>query len=437
MTEADILVVVPHGGVAIPPEIPLEDLSKDLTQLIRNVDWYTQWLYDFRDFLNNRQLVFPYCSILLEANRDPEIIDESVPLLDVFGRSIYRTGFEPSAAMRETWSDKYLKPFHRSIEENISAGAGLLFDGHSTITARGVADNQIDLMNFQKTGGDNEPLYYCPDVIVETYAAELRKRLPDVLVSINSSEYINVHGHVCAAHSVNATKRTGARAPAFIQETNEHLFKNADGTPNLAQINRLRRAFAESLSQTVQSLEASHKISMIDLHVGKQTYDYDCGSQALQTVMGYYGVDVRGDELIEKLGTAPETGTPIQSMISVAQQYGFEVNFGTHWSLNQVKQYVDAGTPVIVLLQAWADRNMTLDDWRNDWENGHYAIVIGVNKNFLLFEDPATIRRTWLREREFLARWHDMDPKTGEKYEHFSMVLLGKEPAKLSLEHMD
>lgn len=31
---------------------------------------------------------------------------------------------------------------------------------------------------------------------------------------------------------------------------------------------------------------------------------------------------------------------------------------------------------------------MTLDDWRSDWDNGHYAIVIGLNKDVLLFEDP-------------------------------------------------
>ncbi|MCK7507126.1 MAG: N-formylglutamate amidohydrolase [Desulfobacterales bacterium] len=437
MTGSDILVVVPHSGVVIPPEISLEDLSDEFTVLIKNVDWHTQWLYDFRDILANRQLVFPYCSILLEANRDPADIDESVPLHDVFGRPIYRKGYEPSASMRAAWSEKYLKAFHRSIEENISAGAGLLFDGHSTVTARGVADNQIDLMNFQQTDRDEKPLYYCPDVIVETYAAELRKRLPDVLVTVNGSEYVTVHGHVCAAHSVNAIKRVGARAPAFIQETNERLFKNEDGTPNVGQINRLRRTFAESLTQTIQSLQESQKMSMIDLHIGKQVYDYDCGVQALQTVMTYYGVEMDRDELMRTLGTTEEGGTPPQAMIAAAQSYDFEVKSGTQWSLNQLKQYVDAGTPVIVLLQAWADRYMTLDDWRRDWDNGHYAIVIGVNKDVLLFEDPATIRRTWLREREFLARWHDMDTKTGEKYEHFGMVLLGKQPAKLSLEHMD
>jgi predicted double-glycine peptidase len=436
MTGSDILVVIPHSGVVIPPEISLEDLTDDFSALIKNVDWHTQWLYDFRDILDNRQLIFPYCSILLEANRDPADIDECVPLQDVFGRPIYRTGYEPSPSMRAAWSEKYLKPFHRSIEENISAGAGLLFDGHSTITARGMADNQIDLMNFQHTDRDEKPLYYCPDLIVETYAAELRKHLPDVLITVNGSDFVRVHGHVCAAHSVNAMKRVGARTPAFIQETNERLFRNADGTPDVGQINRLRRAFAESLTRTLQSLQESQRVSMIDLHIGKQIYDYDCGAQALQTVMNYYGVEVNGDDLIQALGTT-EAGTPPQSIISVAQSHGFEIKSGTQWSLNQVKQYVDAGTPVIVLLQAWADRYMTLDDWRRDWDDGHYAIVIGVSKDVLLFEDPATIRRTWLREREFLARWHDMDVKTGEKYEHFGMVLLGKQPAKLSVEHMD
>ena len=437
MTGSDVLVVVPHSGVSIPPEISLEDLTEDFTTLLKNVDWFTQWLYDFRDILGNRQLVFPYCSILLDANRDPADLDECVPVKDVFGRQIYHPAYEPSTSMRSAWSDKYLKPFHRSIEENIAAGAGLIFDGHSTITARGVADNQIDLMNFQKTPGDDKPLYYCPDLIVETYADELRRRLPDVVVSINASEYIHVHGHICAAHCINSLKRTGARAPAFIQETNERLFRNADGTPDVHRINRLRRAFAESLAATLQSLLESEKVTMIDLHIGKQIYDYDCGVQALMNVMTFYGAEVDREELIETLGTTEESGTPPQAMIAAAQKYGFEVQAGTQWPLSRVKQFVGAGTPVIVLLQAWADRYMTLDDWRRDWDDGHYAIVIGFSKDVLLFEDPATIRRTWLREREFLARWHDLDAKTGEKYEHFGMVLLGRQPARLSWEHMD
>ncbi|MDD5720256.1 MAG: N-formylglutamate amidohydrolase [Candidatus Krumholzibacteria bacterium] len=254
MPNSDILVVVPHSGVAIPAEIPLDALADDFAELARNIDWYTNWLYDFRDMLGNRHVVFPYCSIVLEANRHPDILDDCVPLRDVHGQPVYRPGREPSRAVRQELVARYLRPFHRGIGEHIAGGAAFLFDGHSTVTARGVADNQIDLMNFQHSALDDAPLYYSPDIFIETYADELQRRLPDVKVTVNASEYYTVHGHVCAAHSVNALTPVGSRAPALIQETNERLYKNPDKTPNVAAINRLRRAFGESLAQALRRI---------------------------------------------------------------------------------------------------------------------------------------------------------------------------------------
>lgn len=175
---------------------------------------------------------------------------------------------------------------------------------------------------------------------------------------------------------------------------------------------------------------------MIDLHIGRQTYDFDCGAKALQTVMAYYGVDVREDELMETLGTGTQ-GTPVTGMVGVAQKHGFQVKASGGWTLLEVKRTVESGHPVIVLVQAWVDRYMTREDWRNDYEDGHYAIVIGFAKGVVLFEDPASFRRTWLREREFMVRWHDRDGRMNDNYEHFGMVLLGKEPVSKTLEHMD
>ncbi|MBN2180144.1 MAG: N-formylglutamate amidohydrolase [Deltaproteobacteria bacterium] len=252
MGAQDLLVVIPHSGVVIPNEIPLESLSEDFFVLVQNVDWYTNWLYDFRDILSNRHLVFQYCSIVIEGNRHPEMLDDSVPLQDVRGRPVYIAGHEPSMELRASLSSRYLKPFHSLIESSIAEGATFLLDGHSTVTARGVADNQIDLMNFQHSRLDKERVYYCPEIYVETYASELRKRLPDVKVTVNSSEYYTVYGHVCAAHSVNEMKPVGLKAPALIQETNERLYKNIDRTPNVLAINRLRRAFAESIQETLR-----------------------------------------------------------------------------------------------------------------------------------------------------------------------------------------
>src|SRR4030043_241514 len=243
----NLLVVVPHSGVVIPNEIPLDCLSEGFSTQVQNVDWYTNWLYDFRDLLRNRHLVFPYCSLVLEANRHPEILDDSVPLKDVKGRAVYAEGCEPDLKQRAALSATYLKTFHKTIEDHIAEGAVFLFDGHSTVTARGVADNQIDLMNFQHSTLDKTPVYYSPEVYVETYASELRRRLPEVKVTVNSSEYYTVYGHVCAAHSVNEMGRGGLRVPAFIQETSEGLYKNPDRTPNVMAINRLLRGFGVSL----------------------------------------------------------------------------------------------------------------------------------------------------------------------------------------------
>jgi hypothetical protein len=253
----NLMVVIPHSGVVIPKEIPLDCLSEDFFSLVQNVDWYTNWLYDFRDFLGNRHLVFPYCSLVLEANRHPEILDDSVPLKDVRGRAVYAAGCEPAMKLRAALSSTYLKAFHDTIEDNIVQGAIFLFDGHSTVTARGVADNQIDLMNFQYSRLDEGPLYYSPEIYVETYASELRKRLPEVKVTVNSSEYYTIYGHVCAAHSVNEMGPVGSKAPALIQETNERLYKNPDRTPNLMAINRLRRAFAESIRETIRLVDST------------------------------------------------------------------------------------------------------------------------------------------------------------------------------------
>jgi len=176
--------------------------------------------------------------------------------------------------------------------------------------------------------------------------------------------------------------------------------------------------------------------TIIDLHIGRQTFDFDCGAKALQIVMTYYGVDIREDELIKELGTGKD-GTRVDKMISVAESKGFHVEARQYLSIKDLKRYISEGYPVIILLQAWADRYMTLKDWRNDYEDGHYAVLIGYRKGVLLFEDPSSFRRTWLREYEFLARWHDLDSSRNRKYEQFGMVLQGKEPVKQTPEHMD
>lgn len=250
----EILVVVPHSGILIPGEIPIGSLSDDFPRLMRNVDWYTNWLYNFRDILGNSHLAFPYCSLILEANRHPENIDDSVPLKDTLGEPVYRAGNEPTRELRQFLSDKYLQLFHHDIGEEIARGKTFLLDAHSTVTAKGVADSQIDLMNFQVSKPSGEKTYFCPDVYIETYADELVKRLSWVKVTVNQSKYSNVYGHVCGAHSINAMTRIGNRVPAILQETNQKLYMNEDRTLHWKALETLRRVFAEALQEMMKKV---------------------------------------------------------------------------------------------------------------------------------------------------------------------------------------
>ena len=167
---------------------------------------------------------------------------------------------------------------------------------------------------------------------------------------------------------------------------------------------------------------------IIDFPSGRQTFNFDCGPKALQLVLAYYGIDVREDTLILKLG-ADDLGTQPADMKAVAESFGFPVGVYTECTLHRLAQFIDQQTPPIVLVQAWADRYMSLSDWQETNEYGHYVIAIGYSANAILFEDPATHGRSWLSKREFSARWHDVDPTNGILLNHFAMVLTGKQPA--------
>ena len=177
---------------------------------------------------------------------------------------------------------------------------------------------------------------------------------------------------------------------------------------------------------------------IIDLPGGRQTFDFDCGATALQLVMAYFGVEVRMDELYSRL-LINSNGTLIKNIIFVAEEYGFDVIEKYDTGIDEIKRFIDTSHPVIVLVQAWAEKYMTLEEWHEHYDDGHYVIVIGYYKNKIVFEDPSSFRKTWLTEEEFLIRWHDKDPETDNIINQFALILTGRkpEPAHKLMEHME
>lgn len=158
----------------------------------------------------------------------------------------------------------------------------------------------------------------------------------------------------------------------------------------------------------------------------RQSTGYTCGAAALQAVLAYYGISAREDRLSTQMGATPSDGIPPEAIVRTARAYGMTAELRENLTVEQLAMEVRSGRPVIVELQAWADPPRS--DWETDWDDGHYAVVIGIEGNELVFEDPSVLgSRVQLSRPEFEARWHDVD--FGQRHVHAAILLRGRVPA--------
>ena len=156
----------------------------------------------------------------------------------------------------------------------------------------------------------------------------------------------------------------------------------------------------------------------------RQTYNYDCGANAVQSILAYYGIDTNESKIMKIAGTNKKEGTRPSKIIKTFEKFGLKTK-SKEMTIDQVKKFIDKKIPVLLLIQAWSkDKNV---NWEKDWKDGHYAIAIGYDKIKLYFEDPSSIFRTYLNYKEFEKRWHDKGRKN-KKYVHYGIAVYGKKP---------
>lgn len=186
----------------------------------------------------------------------------------------------------------------------------------------------------------------------------------------------------------------------------------------------LRGAFATllMLSLGLGCSTPSRELAVPDV---RQTTGYTCGVSALQAVLAYYGIETRDDLLAQELGADPDKGVNPPAIIRVAQAHGLTAQLREGMTVDEVAEVLRAGSPVLVALQAWSDRPRP--NYRENWEDGHYAIIIAVERDAVVFEDPSVLgSRAVLSRQEFEERWHDTDGT--HRYVRMGIVFGGKTP---------
>lgn len=165
----------------------------------------------------------------------------------------------------------------------------------------------------------------------------------------------------------------------------------------------------------------------------RQSANYSCGATALQAVLDYWGIDIEEDELMALLNTSPDYGTDERDIVRVAQQMGLVAEIRDNITLEYLEKSTREGVPVIVDCQSWRGSAYSNRSWADDWYDGHYMVVIGIDENNVYFEDPYMLgRRGFIPRSEFLERWHNPGgtaPSYNEKQYHLGIFIRGDKPS--------
>ncbi|MDX2104867.1 MAG: C39 family peptidase [Candidatus Melainabacteria bacterium] len=165
--------------------------------------------------------------------------------------------------------------------------------------------------------------------------------------------------------------------------------------------------------------------NLIKIPLTRQATDYTCGAAAMQSMLGYYGEDLNESELAKILKTNDQEGTDYNEIVALAKEKGYSVNVFKDMTLKDLKKQLDKKTPVLCLIQAWATKKT---DYKTDWNDGHYVVAIGYDKNKIYFMDPSTLGNyTYIDQKGFLKRWHDKNSK--ETLNHFGLTIKKKKTA--------
>lgn len=128
-----------------------------------------------------------------------------------------------------------------------------------------------------------------------------------------------------------------------------------------------------------------------------------CGPAVLKMILKYYGIEKFEKEIARLAGTKKSGGTDDKAIVRVLKKFGLKAKIKNNANFSDIKKNLDKEIPVIV-------------DWftkgRKDYPesivaDGHYSIVVGLDKKFIYLQDPEIGRMRKLGKDDFLRVWFD------------------------------
>lgn len=147
----------------------------------------------------------------------------------------------------------------------------------------------------------------------------------------------------------------------------------------------------------------------------RQATPYSCGAAATAAVLRYWKVFEGGESaLYARLETTEKDGTDPRAMLRVAREFGLKAELAEGMGISDLRQRLGRGETVILDIQAWGEGDPTPGDYSDNWEDGHYVVLIGADEKNIYVMDPSiSAAYGWFPLAELAARWHDYEDRNG------------------------
>ncbi|MBI5037538.1 MAG: C39 family peptidase [Candidatus Kerfeldbacteria bacterium] len=129
-----------------------------------------------------------------------------------------------------------------------------------------------------------------------------------------------------------------------------------------------------------------------------QKTDYTCGPAVVRMILRHFKKNISEASLSRRLKTNRAIGTHPRAIITFLRRAGLYVYLNESSTMAELAFLISKKYPVIVLYREPVDNE------------GHYAIVVEINRRIITLHDPWHGRHFKISPRSFNARWQTFEP---------------------------
>ena len=154
----------------------------------------------------------------------------------------------------------------------------------------------------------------------------------------------------------------------------------------------------------------------------EQNRGFTGGAAALMAVLHYYGIDTGSEkQLVQIMGVKATSGADPVHIRQGARHFEVQCDEFWHMRFSQLIDCLDAGLPVLMMLQA---RGGPGKDHAASREAGHWVVAIGYDGEVVYFADPDMRgARAYLTYIDLDDRWHDVEGAAEKNVFRYGLAL--------------